>query len=420
MGDFNDLLSNEEKRSRVDHPPWRIRGFREAVQHSGLIDLHLIGYPFTWVKGRGGQDMKEERIDRAMATQAWCEVFHLHQLHNVVSHRSDHFPILLKLHEIPRRKVIKEFRFENAWLMEDDFADVVVEGWERSLDSDVLSRLGRCTEAMNEWGRKLRHKYRDAIDECREEMERLRGSMQNSQVSRYEEVRNKMGVLLAQEEAFWKQRSKVYWLKEGDTNSRFFHAMASTRRRRNNIMTMQMEEGEIVTAQQDICGVASNYFAKLFHSDANGTNATTEYIDPRVIEDDNGILLAPFNISEFKKVLFSMHSDKAPGPDGLNPAFFKRFWHLCGVEIFHAATNWLNNGVFPSQMKNTNIVLIPKKDNPKSMKDLRPISLCNVLYKIISKVLANRLKPLLQKCISHEQSAFVENRSIIDNVMAAH
>jgi len=132
------------------------------------------------------------------------------------------------------------------------------------------------------------------------------------------------------------------------------------------------------------------------------------------------MLLAAFNISEFKKALFSMHSDKAPGPDGLNPAFFKRFWHLCGVEIFHAAMNWLNNGEFPSQMMNTNIALIPKKDNPETMRDLRPISLCNVIYKIISKVLANRLKPLLQNCISQEQSVFVENRSIIDNVMAAH
>ncbi|MCI13816.1 CNGC5-like protein, partial [Trifolium medium] len=90
-----------------------------------------------------------------------------------------------------------------------------------------------------------------------------------------------------------------------------------------------------------------------------------------------------------------MHSNKAPGPDGLNPAFYKRFWDLCGVEIFNTSKQWLQQGCFPTQLSETNIVLIPKVDNPTSMKDLRPISLCNVLYKIISKVLANRLKPLL-------------------------
>jgi hypothetical protein len=209
-----------------------------------------------------------------------------------------------------------------------------------------------------------------------------------------------MGCLLAQEEAFWKQRSKVYWLKDGDTNSRFFHAMASTKKRRNNIMELKTEEGNTVTTHHDIYGEAKNYFAKLFSTDANLLDTTLEYISPRVTEVDNGMLLSPFNISEFKKALYSMHSDKAPGPDGLNPAFYKRFWHLCGVKIFHAATSWLNNGEFPSQIMETNIVLISKKDNPETMKDLRPISLCNVLYKIISKVLANRLKPLLHKYIS--------------------
>lgn len=152
MGDFNDLLSNEEKRSRVDHPPWRIRGFREAVQDSGLIDIHMTGYPFTWVKGRGGHDMKEERIDRAMATQTWCDIFHQNQLHNVISHRSDHFPILLKLQEVSRRRGGKEFKFENAWLMEDELNDIVIRGWERCQEGEVLSRLRSCTEFMNEWG----------------------------------------------------------------------------------------------------------------------------------------------------------------------------------------------------------------------------------------------------------------------------
>jgi len=175
MGDFNDLLSNEEKRSRVDHPPWKIRGFREVVQDSGLIDIHLTGYPFTWVKGRGGHDMKEERIDRAMATQTWCDIFHQNRLHNVISHRSDHFPILLKLQEVARRRGGKEFKYENAWLMEDELNDIVRRGWERCQEGEVLSRLRSCTEVMNEWGRKLRFKYREAIEECREEMERLSG-----------------------------------------------------------------------------------------------------------------------------------------------------------------------------------------------------------------------------------------------------
>nr|KYP34809.1 Transposon TX1 uncharacterized [Cajanus cajan] len=143
------------------------------------------------------------------------------------------------------------------------------------------------------------------------------------------------------------------------------------------------------------------------------------HISPKITAADNDSLLQPFCSSEFKRALFAMHSDKSRGPGGLNPGFYKRFWDLLGPKVFVADTHWLEQGEFPPQLNNTNVVLIPKTTNPTSMKDLCPISLCNVIYKILSKVLANRMKPLLNQCISLEQSAFVENRSILDNVLVA-
>jgi hypothetical protein len=80
---------------------------------------------------------------------------------------------------------------------------------------------------------------------------------------------------------------------------------------------------------------------------------------------------------------------------------------------------WLDTGQFPTALSTTNIALIPKGNVQKSMKDWRPIALCNVLYKIIAKVLANQLKEVLPKCVSHHQSAFVQERSILDNAMVA-
>jgi hypothetical protein len=168
-----------------------------------------------------------------------------------------------------------------------------------------------------------------------------------------------------------------------------------------------------------MCNVALDYFANLFTQSTSDNEEVTSLLSGRVTADDNESLTKDFLIDEFKDALFSMHSDKAPGPDGLNPAFYKRFWELCGGELYNTSVQWLQRGRFLEQLNKTNIVLIPKIDNPTSMKDLRPISLCNVLYKIISKVLANRLKPLLNRYISVEQSAFVADRSILDNVMVA-
>lgn len=76
---------------------------------------------------------------------------------------------------------------------------------------------------------------------------------------------------------------------------------------------------------------------------------------------------------------FKMHHDKASGFDGLSPAFFQRFWSLMGHKVYEYFKNWLQMNSFPDELNNTIVVLIPKKENATSMKDLRPIALCNVL-----------------------------------------
>jgi hypothetical protein len=138
-----------------------------------------------------------------------------------------------------------------------------------------------------------------------------------------------------------------------------------------------------------------------------------------VTDEDNARLTSPILKEEIHNALMQMHPDKSPGPDDLNPAFYQHFWHLCGDDINAAVKSWLDRGFFPTSLNETNICLIPKCDSPSSMKDLRPIALCNVLYKLVSKLLANRLKGCISNCISEEQSAFIEGRSILDNAMIA-
>jgi len=142
-------------------------------------------------------------------------------------------------------------------------------------------------------------------------------------------------------------------------------------------------------------------------------------IDNVVSVEDNDFLTAPFQVQEFKKAMYSMHPDKSPGPDGFNPGFFQKFWSVCIPDIFSECCSWLNNNQFPPSLNSTNIALIPKGNEQHTMKDWHPIALCNVLYKLIAKVLANRLKIVLHKCVSDNHSAFVPGRSILDNAMIA-
>ena len=133
----------------------------------------------------------------------------------------------------------------------------------------------------------------------------------------------------------------------------------------------------------------------------------------------NNLLLHPFSSTEIREALFQMHPTKAPGPDGMNALFYQKFWHIMGHDVSEAILEFLHSGQMLKSINYTHIALIPKLKAPDTMTQFRPISLCNVLYKIISKVLANRLKTVLNHVISGNQSAFVPRHLISDNIQVA-
>jgi hypothetical protein len=130
--------------------------------------------------------------------------------------------------------------------------------------------------------------------------------------------------------------------------------------------------------------------------------------------------LSLFTAEEVKKDLFSIGDLKAPGPDGLHVVFYKRFWPMVEEDLVAAVLQSLNSGKIPEGWNDTVIVLIPKNDDPKKVTKYRPISLCNVIYKVISKLLATRLKGVLPEIIGEQQSAFVPGRIITDNILIAY
>jgi hypothetical protein len=111
---------------------------------------------------------------------------------------------------------------------------------------------------------------------------------------------------------------------------------------------------------------------------------------------------------------------KSPGADGMPAIFYKKFWGTVGETVVNEVLQVLQGGSIPEGWNETIVVLIPKVQNPDRLKDLRPISLCNVVYKLISKVIANRLKVILGELISPTQSAFVPGRLISDNTILAY
>ncbi|MCI24021.1 hypothetical protein A2U01_0045204, partial [Trifolium medium] len=188
-------------------------GFRNAVSDCDLTDIHLEGYPFTWVKSRGTPHIIEERLDRAMVNSDWLLLFPDAKLLNLIASHSDHSPILLQNSPMVRIGRTYSFRFENSWLQEDDIEEVVEDGWNVGGDVDITRRVTRCADKLEGWGRRKRMRFKQELIECSDELERLRGSHDMTHLWRYNEVQEKHARLLIQEDSYWRQRAKMHWLK---------------------------------------------------------------------------------------------------------------------------------------------------------------------------------------------------------------
>jgi len=206
----------------------------------------------------------------------------------------------------------------------------------------------------------------------------------------------------------------------GDRNTKFFHAQASERKRRNTIRRLKDEDGAIV-AEKHLKTFIANQYQQIFMS-STGINMddVLACVQTKVSQSINDNLAVPFTNEEVWRALKDMGDLKAPGSDDMPVIFYKKFWNLVGDKVKEEVIQVLNGADMPAGWNDIVIVLIPKTASPDKLKDLRPISLCNVVYKITSKVLANRLKVVLPEVISMSHSAFVPGRLITDNVLLAY
>ena len=210
------------------------------------------------------------------------------------------------------------------------------------------------------------------------------------------------------------------WHTSGDLNTKFYHALTKQRRARNRIVGLYDSNGNWIIEEQGVEKVVVNYFDDLFQTiTPTGFDGFLDEIRSSITPQMNQRLLRLPTEEEVRLALFMMHPEKAPGPDGMTALFFQHSWHIIKNDLLEMVNSFLISGKLDTRLNITNICLIPKKERPTRMTELRPISLCNVGYKIISKVLCQRLKVCLPSLISETQSAFVPGRLISDNILIA-
>ena len=181
---------------------------------------------------------------------------------------------------------------------------------------------------------------------------------------------------------------------------------------------------EKLCGQEDIKAEAVTYFKKLFKGadcPLLQQQVDSASLYPSLVPElEAPDLYRPVTLQELKLILSQCKQERSPGPDGWTSEFFSHFFDLVGPDLLQMIEDTRTKGMITRNLNSTFLILIPKENNAVSFNDYRPISLCNLVYKLVSKVIANRMKPFLVRGLSAEQLGFLKGRRIQDAIATAH
>lgn len=422
VGDFNEILNNGEKLGGPSRSEASFRPFADMLAACGMDELEASGDRFTW-SGMRWKKWIQCCLDRAFGNKEWLRIFPGSNQRFLDKRGSDHRPVLINL-QASQARYKGQFRYDKKFLFLPRVKKDIINSWRAgrgvSSNRSVAKRLRDCRGVLSRWKKSKVFNARDRIHLLEHRLEWFE-SRNYPCYHAIKIIKKELYKAYREEELHWQQRSRERWLKYGDRNSKFFHASVKSNRARRLLSKLKDIDGVYQWSEAAKAQVALDYFSALFKSSKppNILNLL-QGMAPRVTVAMNDRLLAEVTEDEIRLAVFSINPSSAPGPDGMNGLFFQQYWDTIGPKVCVEVQNFFSRGVMPVDWNFTYICLLPKIIEPEVMSDLRPISLCSVLYKIISKIMVSRLQPILPELISINQSAFVAERLISDNIGVAH
>ena len=300
--------------------------------------------------------------------------------------------------------------------------DLVASSWNKSVHSDnyatIVSRKFKTLRyELKRWSKHI-SKLATAIANSNTTLADL-DSLENIRLLTTPErnfrsiLKNHLLRLLDYQKQYWRKRCTIRWAKFGDEDPKFFKAMASERYRRNNIPSLQLDNG---TTVEDHIGKEALIYQSFKQRLGTSGAFQMKFNLANIIKKRNDLdqLTIPFSREEIDNVIKEMPADRAPGPNGFTGIILKTCWHII-KEDFYKLCDQFHAGTLNLESINEGyITLIPKISSPATVNDFRPITLLNCCLKVITKLLANRLQKIILKIIHRNQYGFIKGRAIQD------
>ncbi|XP_056862259.1 uncharacterized protein LOC130509951 [Raphanus sativus] len=359
-----------------------------------LSDMGYQGPKYTWCNKRE-EGIICKKLDRVLWNDSAMQK--LHGAYSVFEAGgfSDH--LRCKIQFLPQKeKIRRPFKYVNTLGKLEAFLPMVKEYWETS------PSLFHSTSAMFRFAKKLKNLKPSIRELGREKL----GNLTRKAKEAHE--------LLCEKQ----KRAKLHWLEVGDHNNKTFHNAIKTTQAQNTIREIRCVNGSKATKQDDIKVEAVQCFSEFLNRSPEdycgaSTDELKELLKFRCTEDDCRVLEADVTAEKIRDVIFAMPSNKSPGPDGFPSEFFKTAWSILCPDFRVVVQSVFRYGFLPKGINSTILALVPKNMDSLEMRDFRPIACCNLLYKVVSKIIANRLRMILPRLVSENQSAFIKGRLLL-------
>ncbi|XP_020270783.1 uncharacterized protein LOC109845967 [Asparagus officinalis] len=392
-GDFNAITNGDEKLGGAPITGADTKDFQHFISSNQLVHIKTTGCFYTW-------NSKQEAV-----TRVWS------RLDRVLGK--------------------KPFKFFKMWTKHTEYLSIVRSIWQQDMQGYYMYKLSlklkMLKPALKELNRRHFMNISEQVLRAKHELSDIQNRMStdlfNSHlISKEKECLKKYTSLLQCEESFYRQKASIKWAIQGDKSSHFFHSAMKARRHQNRVLSLYTEDGNRISDMDTIINELINYYKSLLGVSGNVSepDITTITNGPILSSSQREFLASPVTREEIKLAVFTMSDDRSPGPDGFSASFFKTAWNVIGYEMCKAVEEFFYTGKLLGTFNSTSITLVPKILNPRSPSDYRPISCCNCVYKVISKIIAARIQNVIGYLIDDAQSAFVKGRLISNNILLAH
>lgn len=415
VGDFNEVLDPSDRGSGISSQ-LGVLDFKNFIQQTHLMEISASDGWFTWFSGQA-----KSKLDRLLVNPEWVSLFPSLQVSILRRNLSDHCPLLVKSDELnwgPR-----PFRFQNCWLSHPGCLQIIKDVWASHTSGNLTDKLKETKKRLKIWNSSEFGHIDRNIEELEDRIHSLDlisngRDLQLEELAERRSAQMELWVWLRRKEAFWAQNSRAKWIKEGDKNTKYFHTLASIRKKKNTIPALITNNG-VVSDPAGIHHEAVSFFKSIFKEDFSSRPVFNGLQFRSLSCEQVSQLTEPFSHKEVDEAVESCDPQKAPGPDGYNFRFIKDSWEIIKLDVYNIVENFWNSGSLPKGSNVAFIALIAKREVPEGLNDFRPISMVGCIYKIIAKLLARRLQKVMDSLIGPYQSSFIAGRQILDGALIA-